>query len=196
MTKVQICNLALAKIGAQAVVAIDENSVNAEYLRTHYDSVLAELLRAAPWSFAIARVMTAKLAAPAFGWANRFQLPIDCIQVLEVNGIDSEQYPNAPFAVEGGAILTNEEDCKLRYVRLETDPNAYPSDFVEAFATLLAARVTVGINGNWQLAASLEARCLGPGGLLPKASRQNGNESMGHRNNRILESDLIRARYQ
>lgn len=196
MTKVQICNLALSKIGAQAIVNVDETSVNAEIIRTHYEPVLAELLRAAPWSFAVARTSTAELSAPAFGWARRFQIPADCVQVLEVNGIDPEKYADRPFAIEGGAVLTNDEECQMRYVKLEQDPNVYPSDFVEAFATLLGARICVPISGNWQLAASLEAKCLARGGMLPKAARQGDNESRGHRVNRILESDLVSARWQ
>lgn len=192
-TKTQIANLALAKFGGDRLTLLDEDSPTAEKVRLHYVPVLSELLRAAQWGFAITRVSTARLANPLFGWSAAFQLPQDCVQILEVNGVNPESTPDLPFSIEGGQILCDADTCLVRYIRLEEDPNAYPADFIEAFATLLAARVCTSITGNFALAQQFEAKCFGQ--MLPKAASQGNNESRGHRNDRTMESDLVRSRW-
>jgi len=61
MTKTEICNLALTKIGQKTISSIDDpNDKNARLCAIHYAQALDELLRAGFWSFA---KKGAKLAA-------------------------------------------------------------------------------------------------------------------------------------
>ena len=194
MTKTAICNLALSKLGATPIVSTGENTVNAEHLRTHYDAVLAEILRKAPWSFAILRAVVPALTAPAWGWSKAYQIPAGCIHILEVNSYTTEDSVDPPFEIEGGMILCDADSCKVRYVSLQEDPATYPGDFTETFATLLAARICPGITGDVGKASQLEGHALTY--LLPVAIQQGVNESRPYRVDLVAQSDLVRARYQ
>jgi hypothetical protein len=194
MTKTAICNLALSKLGALPIVSTGENTVNAEHLRTHYDAVLAEVLRKAPWSFAIARALAPGLDAPAWGWSKAYQIPFGCIHILEVNSYSTEDSVDPPFEIEGGKILCDADSCRVRYVKLEEDTSTYPGDFTELFATMLAARICPGITGDSGKAAQLEGHALSY--LLPNAIQQGVNESRPYRVDLVAQSDLVRSRYQ
>jgi hypothetical protein len=193
MTTTQICNLALAKLGAEAITSLDQVSVNAEHCRTHFDHVRQQLLRATPWSFAIRREETAALTDPDFGpWDHAYQIPTGCIQVLDVNDTDPWNTQEPPFAIENRTILSNDDECKVRYIYDETDPNAYPSDFVEAFALLLASRMAGSITGNLLLGMEFEAKAFRE--VIPRAAAASSNESRGTRNDSVWDSDLVLSR--
>jgi len=62
-SSVGIANVALSKIGAQRIVAFNENTENARLLNAIYGTIRDEVLRAHPWNFAIKR------SAPALCWS-------------------------------------------------------------------------------------------------------------------------------
>jgi hypothetical protein len=114
------------------------------------------------------------------------------VQVLDVNEVDTMDAGNPGFAIENGTIVSNDDSCDVRYVFDETDPNKYPSDFIEALALLLAARMAAQITGNLTLGLELELKCFRE--AVPKASAASHNESRGQRNNWMHESDLVLTR--
>lgn len=194
-SQTSICNLALTRLGAGRITDIDESSVEAGHCRLFYDQALDELLRGFPWSFAIKRTSLPRLTtAPAFGWTYAYQLPSDYRYVLECNGYSQDTTAPLPFAVEGGELLCDETTAKVRYTRNATDPAEYPADFVQAFATLLAAKLAVPVTGNAQLGQviHMEFEQL----EKPKAARNSSNESRDKRRDRVInDSDLVAARY-
>jgi len=194
VNQTEICNLALARIGADRIVDLATDSDrNARFCGLFYDQTLEEILRARPWQFAIQRASLARsTTAPAFGWAYQYPLPSDCIQILECNGKDWWRFEQEEFAIESGHVLTDAETAEVRYVYRNTNAASYPADFVEALATLLASKLCAPLTGNAQLGRALmeEYEVV----KLPRAGAQSGNESRGRRVNRILESDLVKAR--
>ena len=99
---------------------------------------------------------------------------------------------NPSYAIEGQEILTDESECVVRYIYDETDPNVYPSDFVEAFALLMAARMAASITGNLELGMAFEQKAFRE--VIPRAGSSNANDSRGQRCNWIWESDLVLTR--
>lgn len=194
MTTSLIANLALDMIGAESITGIDENSPNAETCRKHYDLARRTLLRSAPWSFAIRRLSTARTASD-FGvdWKYAYQMPPTCAQVLDVNGVNTEDSSNPGFAIEGGQILCDAEECVVRYVHDETDPNAFPDDFTACLTCLLAGKIAAKITGNVSMGVELETKAMKE--LLPRGAAASANESRRRRVARVSESDLVMARF-
>ncbi len=86
LSEVSICNLALQDVGrGLAITTLDENSQAARVCRLRYPFARDTCLRAYDWNFAAWRAsLPALAAAPAFGFANAYQLPPDCLFVREV----------------------------------------------------------------------------------------------------------------
>ena len=155
-TRVEICNRALAKLGNYAIVSLEDPSDVAVALKGMYGVLLDGELAANRWGFALARaVLPALEEAPAFGYARAFQLPADCLRVLEVGATwpvvgaaDCRFGPGAAWEIEDGKILTNAPaPLPLRYIRRVEDPARYPAGFVDALACRLAVELCERLSG-------------------------------------------------
>ena len=143
LSEVSICNLALQDVGrGLAITALDENSQAARVCRLRYPFARDACLRAYDWNFAAWRAsLPALAAAPAFGFANAYQLPPDCLFVREVG-----EREGCAWAVEAGRLLTNEgAPVNLTYTRAVTNPAAFDPLFAETLAARIAAEVAVSL---------------------------------------------------
>lgn len=139
---VDICNLALARLGDNATVSsIDppEGSAQAEHCQRFYPVALASLLEMHAWRFATTRQTLAPLDITDARWAFVYAAPSGMIRAL---GIMLSGRPQ-PFEMRaiGGAqvILTDQEAAALDYVEAVTDSTRFSPLFVDALAWLLAS---------------------------------------------------------
>lgn len=146
-SEVAIANRALTKLGAARILALTDDVKNAREINSMFESVRDDELRRHNWNFAITRTSLAALVAtPSWGYERQFQLPSDCLRVVQVdefyyvsNLSDYRTTADAPFQIEGRKILTSlDAPLKIRYVFRETDPQQWDSSFIEAFACRLA----------------------------------------------------------
>lgn len=167
-TKVGICNIALRLLGQDRISSLDENVEAARILNDIYDYVLKNTLRSHPWNFAIKRGSLAQLSAtPEYGYSYQYQLPTDCLKVIEMSEDDAE------WVIEGRKLLTDEDEATIQYIALITDPNEYDSNFVMAFAARLAAEMCYPITSNASLTEAKEAKALD---VFVKAKGSDGQE--------------------
>ena len=141
--EVEICNLALARLGARSIVSLTEDSVNARECNRVYAHARDTELRSHPWSFARTRVQLAALSTPPiFGYANQFPLPDDYLRILTDNGRGSSLRAQDDFQIEftgdTRVILTDlAAPINLVYIRTVTDV----TQFDQLFTDLLVARI-------------------------------------------------------
>ena len=108
MTDLQLCNLALARLGEARVYDLTEDQFVAVQCARQFPLAAEEVLRSHRWNFASARVALSRLAeAPAFGFKYAYALPTDCLRVLEVNGVSGAGEPGAECEIECRALLTD-----------------------------------------------------------------------------------------
>ena len=106
-----ICNLALGHLGEARITSLEEDSVAARACALHYVNVRDEVLRSHRWNFAQDRKVLAALQdPPEFGWSRQYQLPLNCLRVLEVNGSEAGDVLGSEYIVEGRRILTNSSE--------------------------------------------------------------------------------------
>lgn len=135
---VKIVNNALVRIGASSIISLEENSEAARAANLIYEQIRDATLRDHLWNFAIKRVELALTTdTVAFGFTNAFQLPSDCLRVLNMEEADMK------FVVEGDKLLTDEGTAKIRYVSQVTDPNKFDTMYVEALSARLAAELAI-----------------------------------------------------
>jgi hypothetical protein len=188
-----ICNQALSRIGSKAILDIEDESEEARECKLNYASSRDAILRSARWNFATRRETLSELVPPPkFGWAKRFQLPVDCLRILQLNGWEEWQQP-ARWESEGKELLTDDDVANIKYTARIEDPNLYDALFIDAFACHLASKIAKKITGSSTIAA--EQLQMLKGMLAPEARRIDAQE--GRRKQRVLPwqtSDLVRAR--
>lgn len=188
-----ICNLALNKLGASGIMSLDDASASAGTCKLFYEPTRDEVLRSHRWNFAIKRTELSQLSdAPLFGWAFQYELPTDCLRVLQLNGYEQWERPDM-WETEGGMLLTDEDTTHLKYIARVTDTNLFDPLFVDALSSRLAAKIAVKITGSDSKAEALTRDYEVLTGT--KAVRANAVERRAKRKLLYVESDLLRARH-
>jgi len=145
-SRVSIANMALTILGADRITSLEDNNENARRLTAIYDYCVEDVLRAHPWNFAITRQQLARLSStPIFGYTYEFQLPGDCMRVIEVN---NGSFVITNYKIEGRKILTDYDTLYIKYLGNVTDPNQYTSQFIMLLSTRLAAELAYAITNN------------------------------------------------
>lgn len=142
VSDVGICNSALIKIGASRINSLADNNKAAIICSEQYTKLRDEVLRSHPWNFAIKRAaLGALVTPPAYEWLTAFQLPGDCLRVIET------QY-DEPYTVEGRSLLANVTTINIRYIAQIVDPTLFDSIFQEALALRIAADLSTAITNS------------------------------------------------
>jgi hypothetical protein len=146
-SQVDICNLALTRIGGGIISAIDEGTRAADLCLLHYDPSLNSLLRDHEWNFAKKRaVLALSPTAPVSEYTYQFALPSDWLKTCRINEGYCEDY-----RIEGKMLLADVDTIRMEYVAKVTDPNLFDAEFVDVFAQRLAAEIAYPLSENSQL---------------------------------------------
>jgi hypothetical protein len=139
---VSICNLALQKLGAQRITALDEDSNNARDCNACYEQKRDQELRANKWKFSICRATLAPSATePDFDFAYAFPVPTDFLRLLPPNRNALDWTMESHTGTQH--ILTNDGDTlEIRYIKRITDPEQFDPLFVEMLACSLALQLS------------------------------------------------------
>lgn len=150
---VQICNIALSRIGqTQFIDSLTEQSKAAELCSLHYDQCREEVIQAAPWPFAEARVYLADIGSPPVNWQFRYRYPTDCLQAqyISLPGMrlpPTELRPKYKVinASGGRAIVTDMPEAELVYTASVEDTTYFSPLFVTALAWRLGAELAMAL---------------------------------------------------
>ena len=163
-TETEICNSALAKIGAQSILDLDEESKAGRLCKKLYPLLRDEVMAAHPWNFAIKRadLGDALATAPVFEYSYAYALPGDCLRVIKTNlNLEPSGAGEAKWKIENvedqRALVTDWEDIKVMYVAKITNVTLFQPHFVEALAWRLAADLAYPMTTSSTLAANMLA---------------------------------------
>lgn len=186
ISKIQIVNLALAKVGARGtIVDLDELSPNAEVVVNLWDIVFQRVLAERDWKFAQTRsVLQRSVLASTYGYGYAYVVPTNFIRLVKQKkpgvqggyyGVEGLTYntpvwpPGFPYAFEtlvddvGNAtkcLLIDYDNSinplMINYIQLITDLTLLTSAFAEALAIALAAEVCIPITEDKSLAVELK----------------------------------------
>ena len=147
---IQIANRALTKLGSARITSIDDDVKAARSVKSCFEDLRDDELRAYRWQFAMKRTSLAALStAPAFGYLYQYQVPSDFLRI----DMCDDRYPSTimdnyigaeylDWILEGNKILTNiDAPLKLRYIARIEDPNQWDVNFREALACRIAAEL-------------------------------------------------------
>jgi hypothetical protein len=152
---VDICNLALAKLGDRAnVTSIDppEGSAQADHCARFYPIARDEALASADWSFASTYDTLAEYSNEANPrWEHTYALPDDFIALRDAGVSEADLYALHHGLLpeyELGTIASGQRVIRMqtpynyvRFTRKVTDPTRFPPLFTNALIFLLASHL-------------------------------------------------------
>lgn len=188
ISEIDICNLALRKVGAQSIMSLTEASENARLCNQFYPRVRDIVLRMYPWNCATRRAALSALAtAPAFGWAYQYPLPTSpyCLFVQRM------EHQDEPFKIEGRMLLTDASEANIIYTARIEDPTEYDNQLVQALYTFLAAEISTSLRQDSRMYQALMDELHGR--ILPLARCTNSQEKSI---NQIETTSFLTARVQ
>jgi hypothetical protein len=192
-SEVTIANLALGKLGAGSIIAMDEESTEARACRLHYAPTRDEVLRSHRWNFAIRPATLVQTALTTeFSWTFQYALPTDCLRVLAMNAWDVGKRDGV-WEIEGRYLMTDAETCQIKYISRVEDCNLFDSLFVEALSIKLASKIALPVNGSGPMASSFLTEYEKVTG--GRARRTDAFESRSERQPAWINSDLVAARF-
>jgi hypothetical protein len=154
-SKVAIANLALQKLGAARISALDQDDSNARSMNAAYALMRDAELRRYRWGFAIKRKSIAADGTDAlWGDWKRYSLPNDFLFLI----LDDETGQATDWRIEGLYIVTADASpLQIRYIARIDDPVFYDALFIEAFACRLALQACEEITGSNSRKESIKA---------------------------------------
>lgn len=147
-SKVQICNLALSRLGASRITSLSDNTTEAKLCKTFFDDIADEVMMRGPWNSTVSlKALNKTSNTPAFGFDSEFQLPTDpfCLRVLNIN----EDIPGTyEFIISGDKLLVSLSAVKVKYIGRVTDTEKYDPMLRAAIVSRLAAELSLAITGS------------------------------------------------
>jgi hypothetical protein len=149
LSDTEICNMALDLLEEAPIDSINDDRSVARWFKRNFWPAAWTLMRRHPWNFALSRAKLTTLAtAPAFGFANAFAIPADCLRVLPLSADGTENGREVPFKVEGDVILTDADaPLTLRYISRVASTGLFDNHFADALAANLAMKASHFITG-------------------------------------------------
>lgn len=171
----EIINSALAKVGANRIIGLDDNNEQAKLMKQQYEVNKLALLGSHPWNFAIKfSALNEMSTSPIMGFSAQFSLPRDCIRVLEAD-IDND----AAWKIVGRTIQCDyTETINIMYLSSDIAEGIFSPMFAEALAAKMAADVCYSLTNNAALVEVLEKKA---DRTLREARSYDAQESQGDR---------------
>ena len=153
MTEIDICNLALARLGDSRITALapPDATAQAQYCSLFYSQTVEELQAEFDWQFCRKQVNLATGTVPLTGYSVKYALPTDFIRAIRLDDIDaSENF--GTWEILGTNLHTNLTGTpSLDYIALVTTTTLFPAIFIEALSMKLAAVLAMPLTGSKEL---------------------------------------------
>lgn len=129
-TKIDLCSMALLKLGEKPIQSWREDSAPAQLARTLFEPTLDALLSLYPWRFATKRVVLNKTQD------DDFVIPSDVLRIIKCNG-----------QIIGNKIKADTKTITILAV-VKTEPEMFPGYFATLLATKLAMEFCIPLIGD------------------------------------------------
>lgn len=129
-TKIDLCSMALLKLGEKPIQSLREDSASAQLARTLFDSVVDTLLSVFPWRFA---TQTIELIKNSDG---DFVIPADVLRIIKCEG-----------KIVGNKIINSADTMNIVAV-VRSQPESFPGYFASLVATKLALEFCIPLIGD------------------------------------------------
>ncbi len=192
-TDVEICSMALSRLGQGAITSLADTDNVSVTCNVHFQQAVDWVLREREWKNAIKRAALATPdGTPVFGWTENYNVPADCLRVLDVRANNLEDYTenNTRWNHEDGVINCEIDDgIKIKYI-YRVAAASIESHIVAVIALKLADMICITITNSKKLKEGISMEYKD---VLRDAAALDGMQGK----NRILRSNrLTKVRMQ
>jgi hypothetical protein len=197
LSKIDVCNQALLKVGADVIESLDtdvnseEGTVESALLcNVFFDQSLDEVLRLYQWNSCTKRDIPVKLTAePAFGYSNAFQLPNDFVRLIRATDNPDYWVDDTEWVLEDGKILCDYDQIYIRYIATPQNIGDLDALATQALICNLAIKLAVPLQQSNDIATRITNELYNI--VLPQAKAIDTFENMEVQ---LPESQWITAR--
>ena len=129
-TKIDLCSMALLKLGDQPIQSLREDSATAQLSRTLFDPIVDTLLSMFPWRFATQSIVLNKNAD------SDFVIPANVLRIIKCEG-----------KIIGNKINAAADTLEITAI-MRVAPESFPSYFATLVATKLATEFCIPLVGD------------------------------------------------
>ena len=164
-TEVDICNMGLARLGANLITTFDDGTTEANLCKLQYPFLRNMVLTARAWTFATSRKQLASGVPPdpiPAGWGYAYLVPDDCLRVIQLyipNATSSvDQWQDTQFdsryitisweRLKDYLYANNGPTLWCKYVTLVEDTGLYDVAFIDALSAKIAMELAMPITNN------------------------------------------------
>lgn len=160
---IEICNLALSKIGQGTINSLSEAIPEAEVCNLFYGNVRDSLLRQFPWNFASKSILLTETTTIVPAWDYSYIYPSNILHVRKVFTADEPilEIPNDFEIVTDASakyICCNLYQAYAKCTYKMTDPTLFDSLFVEALSCKLALEISMPLTNNTNRTAEVMSK--------------------------------------
>lgn len=149
VSDVQVCNLALDRLGARNITSLSDNTQTARLCNANIEAQKEVVLQKGKFSFARTRIELPQLVTtPAFGFSYQYQKPSDYLAMYKINDEVCGVEAKIKFDIEGDKILTDEATMKVVYIRKVTDITQWSALAREALSFKIAHVLAFKLTGS------------------------------------------------
>lgn len=130
LTKIDLCSMALLKLGEEPIQSLTDDSASAKLARTLFDPIVDALIVLHPWRFATTKINLNR------NTDGDFLIPADVLRILNSTG-----------HIQGDKIISDSDSVSITVLRRVT-PEKFPSYFVSLVATRLAMEFCIPLQGD------------------------------------------------
>ena len=180
ISKIDICNMALAQLGESPISSLEQADEKARRCRLFYEPVRQEVLRTHHWAFACGQADLALLQAPeGANGTYVYAYPQDCLFLRKVYRKGDPQHPVAfqemyRKDIQARTLLCAIEQAQAEFTRDLQDESLFDPAFVKAFSLALAADITMTLSADATLAQRVLQKYMM---ALDEARRSNMSEN-------------------
>lgn len=132
-SKIDLCSMALLKIGEKPIQSLREDSASAQLARNLFDATTDTLLTAFPWRFATERITLNK------NTDGEFVIPGNVLRIIKCDG-----------KIAGNKIIYPSETTDILAV-VKTEPEKFPDYFASLLTTKLAIEFSIPLVGDMNI---------------------------------------------
>lgn len=129
-TKIDLCSMALLKLGEKPIQSLYEDSAAAQLARTLFDPTIDALLSMFPWRFASQTIVLNK------NTDGDFIIPTNVLRIIKCEG-----------QINGNKINTSSDTLEIIAI-VRVEPESFPGYFATLVATKLAMEFCIPLIGD------------------------------------------------
>ena len=165
MDKVDVCNMALSRIGIENIEVLTEASEPARACSQFYDHCRRVVLRKYPWTWATRRVQLAELTEKPQGFSYAYRYPSSCLALRKLYNARFDNIPaytgyQIVSDTAGRVIYTNVSNVSAEYTADIEDTGLFDEQFIEALSWKLAGAIAFRLTGNAQMPSYCEEQYM------------------------------------